>query len=42
VVRLTAEGYGSEEIATRLGLTRANVNQLRSRALRRIKERTHE
>jgi RNA polymerase sigma factor (sigma-70 family) len=38
VVRLTAVGYDSEEIATLLGLSRVNVNQLRSRALRRIRE----
>jgi len=38
VVRLTAVGYDSEEIASLLGLSRVNVNQLRSRALRRIKE----
>jgi RNA polymerase sigma factor (sigma-70 family) len=39
VVRLTAVGYDSEEIARLLGLSRMNVNQLRSRALRRIRER---
>ena len=39
VVRLTAVGYDSEEIAGLLGLSRVNVNQLRSRALRRIRER---
>lgn len=39
VVRLTAVGYDSEEIASLLGLSRVNVNQLRSRALRRIRER---
>lgn len=38
VVRLTAIGYESEEIAELLGLSRVNVNQLRSRALRRIRE----
>jgi RNA polymerase sigma factor (sigma-70 family) len=38
VVRLTAIGYDSEEIAKHLGLSRVNVNQLRSRALRRIRE----
>jgi RNA polymerase sigma factor (sigma-70 family) len=38
VVRLTAVGYGSEEIARLLGVSRVNVNQLRSRALRRIRE----
>ncbi len=38
VVRLTAVGYDSEEIASLLGLSRVNVNQLRSRALRRIRE----
>lgn len=38
VVRLTAVGYRSEEIASLLGLSRVNVNQLRSRALRRIRE----
>jgi RNA polymerase sigma factor (sigma-70 family) len=38
VVRLTAVGYDSREIANLLGLSRVNVNQLRSRALRRIRE----
>ena len=38
VVRLTAIGYGSDEIASFLGLSRVNVNQLRSRALRRLRE----
>jgi DNA-directed RNA polymerase specialized sigma24 family protein len=36
VVRLTSIGYGSDEIASVLGLSRVNVNQLRSRALRRL------
>lgn len=38
VVRLTAIGYESDEIADALGLSRVNVNQLRSRALRRLRE----
>ena len=36
VLRLTMEGYSSREIAERLNLTVANVDQLRSRALRRL------
>ena len=42
VVRLTAAGYNSEEVARMLGLSRVNVNQLRSRALRRIRENGHD
>jgi RNA polymerase sigma factor (sigma-70 family) len=37
VLRLTLEGYSSREIAGRLSLTAANVDQLRSRALRRLR-----
>lgn len=36
VLRLTMEGYQSREIAERLDLQPANVDQLRSRALRRL------
>lgn len=36
VLRLTMEGYQSREIAERLDLQAANVDQLRSRALRRL------
>lgn len=36
VLRLTMEGYQSKEIAQRLDLQVANVDQLRSRALRRL------
>jgi RNA polymerase sigma factor (sigma-70 family) len=36
VLRLTMEGYPSREIADRLELSVANVDQLRSRALRRL------
>jgi RNA polymerase sigma factor (sigma-70 family) len=42
VVRLTAIGYDSGEIAELLGLSRVNVNQLRSRAMRRIRERRND
>lgn len=38
VIRLTALGYESHEIAQRLGLSRENVNQLRSRARQRMRE----
>jgi RNA polymerase sigma factor (sigma-70 family) len=36
VLRLTLEGYQSREIGEQLGLSSANVYQLRSRALRRL------
>lgn len=36
VLRLSLEGFASKEIAERLDLTPANVDQLRSRALRRL------
>jgi len=36
VLRLTMEGYQSREIAERLDLKVANVDQLRSRAMRRL------
>lgn len=42
VVRLTAAGYDSEEISRLLGLSRVNVNQLRSRALRRMRGNGHD
>lgn len=38
VLRLTSEGYSSAEIAERLGLGVANVDQLRSRGYRRLEE----
>ena len=37
VVSLTIEGHSSREIAERLGLSVANVDQLRSRGLRRLR-----
>lgn len=37
VLRLTMEGYASREIADRLELSVVNVDQLRSRALRRLR-----
>lgn len=37
VLRLTLEGYTSREIAERMSLTTANVDQLRSRGLRRLR-----
>lgn len=37
VLRLTMEGYVSREIADRLELSVVNVDQLRSRALRRLR-----
>ena len=36
VLRLSLEGYASKEIAERLGLSAANVDQLRLRAIRKI------
>lgn len=38
VLRLTLEGYTSAEIAERLGLAPANVDQLRSRGLRKLRQ----
>lgn len=38
VLELTGQGFSSKEIAGKLGLTVANVDQLRFRALRRIGE----
>jgi RNA polymerase sigma factor (sigma-70 family) len=38
VLRLTSEGYSSGEIAGRLGLSPANVDQLRSRGYRKLQE----
>jgi len=37
VIALTIEGHSSAEIADRLDLTAANVDQLRSRGLREIR-----
>lgn len=38
VLRLRVEGYSSKEIAARLGLSVANVDQLHSRGLRRLND----
>jgi DNA-directed RNA polymerase specialized sigma24 family protein len=38
VLRLTLEGHDSREIAGRLGLRPANVDQLRSRGVRRLRD----
>jgi len=37
VVRMTIEGFTTDEIAALVGVTRTNVNQLRSRALRQMR-----